>query len=212
MKKIDKMGQIYSKIRLNTIKKKPPYNSKGKIYASKLGTSCDWQLRFQFIGEPEDLNKFIWDGYEADIGNFIHDVIQKEAASEGMLHSAETWDSLTVDGTKINFRIDGIFVDGRLVEYKTIKDNDATDLERKPKQEHVVQANFYLGVKKIDCVLLSYFKRSNGKHVVTWEIDFDQELYNRTIDKIKRIISGTDLVKDNSDCNFCVYKDACKRK
>ena len=109
------------------------------------------------------------------------------------------------------FRIDGIFCDGRLVEIKTIKDDDAPVVDKSPKGEHVVQANFYLGTKSIDCVLLSYFKRSNGKHVVTWEIDFDKELYNKTIEKIKRIISGKDLIKDDSDCGFCAYKDACKR-
>jgi len=209
MRKVD-LGKVYSQVRINAQKKKPPYSTKGKVYASSLGCKCEWKLRFTYLDCPIDEDRFIWDGYEADIGTAIHDFIQKDALGEGILTEAETWQRLKVGSVVINCKIDGLFIDGRLKEYKTIGEKDKLLVQKAPKREHVIQANVYLGAKKLDHALITYVCRERGKHVVTWEIDFDQHLYNQTLDKVKRVSTNKDLVKDKSECRFCVYKNTCK--
>lgn len=208
-RKIDNMGQVYSQIRVNSQKKKPGWSTKNKIYASNLGCKCDWLLRFKFLDTPEDSDKFIWDGYEAEIGNAIHDLVQNDAISEGILKAKEVWAPITISGIKINCRLDGIFIDNRIVEYKTIGVKDEKEVQKAPKKDHVVQGNFYLGAKKVNTIMITYLSRDRGKHIATWEFDFDKDLFDKTIDKIKRVVEGKDLIKNKSECHFCPYKRAC---
>ena len=58
---------------------------------------------------------------------------------------------------------------------------------------------------------LSYFKRDSGLHMITFIIEFDEKLYQDCKDKIKRIVDGKDLIRDNSDCKFCQFNTTCKQ-
>lgn len=178
----------------------------GKVFASSAGEACEEKLRFQFLGTKKKF-KDIWHGKEAKIGDVIHDEIQKDLKKKfGDRIEIEGVYPLEVEGVTINCRIDAIMNKELVMEFKTCKDSEGM----KPKKEHILQANFYMGVTGIKKAVISYFKRSNGLHIGSFHIDYDAKMYKDVVGKFKRVINGKFLKHSNKFCKFCPYSYKCK--
>jgi CRISPR/Cas system-associated exonuclease Cas4 (RecB family) len=203
----------YSKVRSYKKKQAEKFSSKGKIYISVLSKlGCERQLKFMFDGIGKDKDFFVWDGLENDIGNAIHETLQKIFMETGELVAVEIPIKLPIDDTfYLSMRIDGELPDGSLWELKTLGEKDGKIQE--PKIDHVTQLNFYLGVTNKAVGFLDYVKRDNGKLLKQFKINFDPELFEQTLNKVLNVqmMETQDLAINKKDCNFCQYKSECKK-
>lgn len=187
------------------------WSTKGKIYISTLlATDCDKQLRWIFDGAETDPIVDEWPGLENEIGTLVHDLIQKSLLQMGGVASIEHKISIEVEGVKINMKTDGLFANGNVLEMKTLGPKDY-DLKM-PREKDVMQANFYLGILSKPKAIVSYFKRDNGKHIKSFQIDFDREKYKKVITRIVNIIRDKNLRFSKRSCRFCKYTKHCKEK
>lgn len=201
--KTDKYSKIYKKLALNR-KKNGHFKTKGKIFASWAGRKCEQSMRYDFEG-IEKKPDIIWPYYEARIGDAIHAEIQKDfsyAFKDKV--EVESFLRTKIMDVRINPKIDMI-MNNKVWEIKTVKDS-----EDMPRDKDLYQANFYMGISSMHKGILSYFNRSRGKHLATFELDFDEEMYNEVIEKFTRIINNDSLNKDEGECYFCNYKYLCK--
>jgi len=180
--------------------------SKGKIFPSNLGMGCEQNLRYGFLG-TEQKKDFIWAGCANVVGNAVHDFIQnnfKDAFGDEVI--IEKYITKEIEGVRINGRVDMI-LNGRLYEFKTVNKDKFSG---EPDKKHLKQIQWYMGLLKKDKTVLSYFNRSDGLHLDSFEIDFDQKVYDNIVDKIKRVIKGKHLKTDTRECRFCPYSWTCE--
>jgi len=209
MKFSNKNTKIWSKFyqKLTQKRKKANiYYSKGKIFASASGVNCEYYLRYLFDG-TEKKSDFYWWGHEAQIGNAIHDEIQSD-----FRHSykdkvkIETYQAFKIGDITINAKID-LIKDDRVIEFKTVKDEEG----REPREKDYMQLQFYMGVTGLNSGTLSYFKRSNGVHINSFDVQFDEKVFRDIVEKFERVLENKELREDKSECQYCDFKYCCPK-
>lgn len=184
------------------------FKTEGKIFASSAGELCEWKLRHGFLGVLPVIDE-PWPGKENKIGDAIHEQIQEDLRNQfGKKVEIEKFVSTYFGKLKVNCKIDAIlhaFKEPQILEIKTCKDSEG----KTPKREHFYQLQLYLGATGFKKGLLSYFKRSNGLHINTFEIEFDPQIYEEIKDKYIRVQEERDLVANTKSCKFCGYKHVC---
>lgn len=188
--------------------KESHYSTLGKIYVSTLvGTECDKQVRYVFDDASRDENAYIWPGLEAEIGILIHDKIQDTFLAMGGLAEIEKKIYLEVEGVRLGMKVDGIFHNGNVLEMKTLGPKEYSI--RSPRDKDQEQANLYLGILEAPKSIISYFKRDNGQHIKSFSCDFDQEMYDRTVQRICNIVNNKELTHNKNSCRFCPFTKVC---
>jgi len=181
------------------------FKSVGKIFPSSAGTNCEQKLRYSFDGTDKKMD-FVWHGCENRIGDAIHEWIQRNFIYQyGDKVEIEKWVEIEVEGVKIRGKVDIVLAKKKVIEIKTVKDKPI----RKPDLTHVKQVQLYLGILGLKKAVISYFKRENGLHLNSFEIDFDQVMYDRILDKFAKVIQNRQLRTDTRECRFCPYSWTC---
>jgi CRISPR/Cas system-associated exonuclease Cas4 (RecB family) len=107
---------------------------------------------------------------------------------------------------------DGIYKKDYLLEFKTFDPRNALD---EPKYDHVLQTHVQMGVTGIKTfTYLIYFNASDYFDIRVFKIEYDEEIYNRALDRAKRIMNeeAHDLPPEGqirADCDYCEHKDIC---
>jgi len=203
----EKYDKLFKKLaqRVNR-KKAEKWRSPGKIFPSSAGVSCELKLRYDFTGADKSID-FIWHGCENIIGDAIHDYIQtnfKDAFGEKV--EIEKYISLVVEGVKINGKVDIILEKNKIIEIKTVKATEG----KEPDITHIKQVQWYMGVLGLNKAALCYINRENGIHINTFEIEFDERVFEKIKLKFARVIKGVkDLRSDTRECKYCPYKKIC---
>jgi len=209
MKYSSRNSKIYANLFEHISKKRKKgdiFYSEGRLFASWCGQTCEKQLRYNFDGVEKIIDD-PWPGHEAQIGNAVHEEIQKDMElAFGEDVEIEQYYPITIAGVRINCKIDAILNGDTVIEMKSCKDSDG----REPKPEHYQQLQFYMGVTGIKKGVLSYFKRSNGRHRNSFTVDFDPDVYATILDKYERIVNNENLKVDQTSCRFCPYVHLCE--
>jgi hypothetical protein len=195
-------GEFYKKLAIKR-RRETQFYSKNRIFASCVSKLCELQVRYDFEGH-EKKPSFIWHGCEKDTGDAIHKSIQLDVTHAfGDNVSVEKYYRLLIDEIKINPKLDMEF-SGVVFELKTVDETPAM-----PRQKDVKQANFYMGASNQKKAVISYFNRK-GLHLASFEINFNQDMHDKSLAMIARIIRNENLKHDTRDCSFCPYGYMCK--
>lgn len=187
------------------------YTSKGKIYISTLVSSeCDKQLRLMFEDAPKDPEEDPWPGLENEIGTLIHDKIQQAFIERKGLAEIEKKISIEIEGIRLNMKVDGVFHNGNVLEIKTMGSKDYG--MKKPREKDVLQANFYLGILEVKTAIITYLKRENGRHIKSFQFEFDRDKYKLLLGRICNIIKDRGLRHNKRACRFCSYTKECIKR
>jgi len=198
--------KLYQHVAREFNKKSLSWRSTGRIFPSSAGTNCELKLKYDFLGTDRKSN-FIWYGCEYKIGNSIHEWIQNNFKEKfGKRVKIEKRMSYYVEGIWIHGKYDILLDDIYLIEIKTVKESEVAKNHKK----NIRQVQWYMGVLKLNTAYISYFNRENGVHLRTFKIDFDQEVFNHTVNKFARIINNAkDLRSDTRECKYCYYSWKC---
>ena len=105
-----------------------------------------------------------------DMGNAVHDNIQKMLEEMGIYEEGEDLKEITWNGLKWKYRVDGVLNVNKqkyLLEIKTIYNTGFRVIEKQAKQEHELQLLLYLLFESIERGNLLYIGRDNG-HMVEY--------------------------------------------
>jgi len=143
------------------------------------------------------------------VGNILHEWVQNNLYKDCNfeVEIEKKMDDITLRG-----RID-IINDFEIVELKT---TSSLSYQRKPKEEHIVQINTYMGLTGVHKGKIVYIQK-NDFHSKTFEVKFNQNIFDETIKKIKKIdkqITDNIEYKDitprmSPNCYYCKYRSFC---
>jgi len=168
-------------------------------------------------------------------GNIIHKILQEQGEEQGSL--IETYFEQKVPGTESFLRgqID-LYVNSILYDYKTMESTGLSYLRTGPKEEHVIQTNFYKWLLEkagyaVDAIKITYLTMSNsftsgdivrlprGKksensefllsEVPLWN---EQMVLDFLVPRFKTIESNAEPPADSSRkwlCDACAFRDKC---
>ena len=127
--------------------------------------------------------------------------------------SSEQETLLSPDSEYLTATPDGLSEDFQL-EFKSVDPRKNVKIGPDPK--HVRQTHVQMGVFGRKKTYLIYFNSSNYYDVTVWEVNYDEEVYKKAIDRANRIMqhihNWQKLPKEGiitGECQFCEYKRIC---
>jgi hypothetical protein len=143
------------------------------------------------------------------IGNIFHEWIQNNLL-EGYKFEVEI--EKKIESVVLRGRIDAIN-DEEIVELKT---TNSLSYQRRPKEEHIVQINTYMGLTGIYKGKLVYIQKNDFDNK-TFELKFNKSLFDETIKKIiaidKQITDNVEykdvIPRMSPNCYWCKNKQYC---
>jgi CRISPR/Cas system-associated exonuclease Cas4 (RecB family) len=183
------------------------FSMKGKIFPSSGGVGCELKLNHLFIG-TEEKKQYNHHGIEDRIGNAIHREIQNAMKLRfGDNVEVEKPISYTILDLQINGKVDLVLKNQLIIEIKTVKSSEG----KSPEAEHIKQVQWYMGVLGLKKAVISYFNRENGIHLNTFEVTYDEKVFEYIKGKFQRVIEGRGLKSDIRECKFCPFSWTCEQ-
>jgi len=168
-----------------------------RFYPSSLAYECDRSMALNFCkaeegqgeGDPRLQITF-------DLGNGIHEVLQKRFAQFAVTRGWDFTDEVRIKPEEnhwfVSGRVDGVLHLPLLnvrkgIEIKSINEEGFKALWKAPQDAHIIQGNVYVGLKNLDAMHYLYVNknRSTFKEFV---LPFDASRFQDTMSRLEGII------------------------
>jgi hypothetical protein len=209
---------------------------------------CERKNVYNALGFEKKYGPVIEADLSLYIGTVTHELIQDHFMDAGIIDNMRDKDGRPTEveiirpDLKLSGHVDGVYThsNGRGVfEFKTTNSMAFVNFVlfmKKPKKAHIEQANTYAGLLGANQITVIYYNKNglvdkeyqqsfiaNGysQSFAEFTLDFDKDLFNKTLDKIKRMSYYVDSYQDTGDlpkkiydnqCSYCPFLWTCKPK
>jgi len=129
-------------------------------------TGCARAIYYNKTGEPATNPTSTHSYIKFELGNMTHEMVQGLFQNIGAWEEGEDLKEINWNGFRWLYRIDGkLIFDGvpYLMEIKSAYANGWNDIEKAPREDHVLQLYCYLEFEKVERGIILYIGRDNGR-------------------------------------------------